>query len=158
MKKRPSSSTSHPVRSVGDTKSAAGKKAAPVASATPRPVHRLHPTKRDEESAALEVITIPPTGSDEPPVSTAQESLKRVRFGYFQPDAKEVFVAGSFNNWNPRATPMKRDSIGDWSVEVRLPPGEYRYRLLVDGEWRDDPSAQLTAMNSYGAFDAVVVV
>ena len=97
-------------------------------------------------------------GSDEPPLSTAQETLKRVRFGYFHPDAQEVFVAGSFNNWNPRATPMGRDSLGDWSVEVRLPPGEYRYRFLVDGEWRDDPSAQLTAMNSYGGFDAVVVV
>ena len=84
--------------------------------------------------------------------------LQPVRFGYFNSEAHEVFVAGSFNNWNPRATPMKRDTFGDWSVEVQLPPGEYHYRLLVDGEWRDDPSAQLTAMNSYGGFDAVVIV
>ena len=95
--------------------------------------------------------------SDEPPMGETDD-LQRVRFGYFHPDAKKVFVAGSFNNWNPRATPMKRDSVGDWSVEVRLPPGEHHYRFLVDDEWRDDPSAQLTAMNCYGGFDAVVVV
>ena len=95
--------------------------------------------------------------SDEPSIGETDD-LQRVRFGYFHPDAKKVLVAGSFNNWNPGGTPMKRDSLGDWSVEVLLPPGEYRYRFLVDDEWRDDPSAQLTAMNCYGGFDAVVVV
>ena len=48
--------------------------------------------------------------------------------------------------------------LGDWSVDVELPPGEYRYRLVVDGEWRDDPSAQQTAQNPFGGYDAVLVV
>ncbi len=81
-----------------------------------------------------------------------------MRFGYFNPDAHEVFVVGSFNNWNPRATPLKRDSLGDWSAELSLPCGEYHYRLMVDGQWRDDPNAQQTAMNAFGGFDAVLVV
>lgn len=84
--------------------------------------------------------------------------LKPVRIGYFRPEAGEVFVAGTFNDWDPRATPLKRDELGDWSVTLQLPPGEYRYRLVVDGEWRDDPCAQQTARNSFGGFDAVVAV
>ncbi len=32
----------------------------------------------------------------------------------------EVFVAGTFNGWNPKATPMRRDAKGDWSVELDL--------------------------------------
>lgn len=92
-------------------------------------------------------------GAIAPPVD-----LQRVRFGYFNPDAREVFLAGSFNDWDRRATPMKRDALGDWSVDVELPPGEYRYRLVVDGEWRDDPSAQQTAQNPFGGYDAVLVV
>ena len=84
--------------------------------------------------------------------------LKPVRFGYFNADAREVYLVGSFNNWDPHANPMTRDAMGDWSVELTLPPGEYHYRLMVDGEWRDDPNAQQTAMNVYGGFDAVVVV
>jgi 1,4-alpha-glucan branching enzyme len=84
--------------------------------------------------------------------------LQPVRFGYFRPEAHEVFLVGSFNDWDPRATPMARDALGDWSVELQLPRGDYHYRLVVDGEWRDDPSAAQTAMNPFGGFDAVVAV
>lgn len=107
---------------------------------------------------ALEVTREFPVKSLESPATAAPVELKPVRFGYFNPDAREVFVVGSFNDWQQRANPMKRDAIGDWSVELSLPPGEYHYRLIVDGEWHDDPNAQQTAMNSYGSFDAVVVV
>jgi 1,4-alpha-glucan branching enzyme len=71
---------------------------------------------------------------------------------------REVFAVGSFNGWNPRATPLQRDSFGDWSVTLQLPPEEYRYRLIADGEWRDDPLAQRTATIPFGGFDAVIVV
>jgi hypothetical protein len=53
---------------------------------------------------------------------------------------------------------MHRDELRDWSVEIELPTGEHRYRFLVDGEWRDDPSAQQTAQNPFGGFDAIMVV
>jgi hypothetical protein len=89
---------------------------------------------------------------------TAALDLHTVRIGYFRPDAHEVFVAGSFNEWDRRGTPLKRDSFGDWSVELLLPPGEHRYRLVVDGEWRDDPSAQRMDINPFGGFDAVIEV
>ena len=92
------------------------------------------------------------------PAAPAAVRPPPVRIGYFQPEAKEVFVAGSFNKWNIRATPLARDSLGDWSIELSLPPGEHRYRLIVDGEWRDDPSAQRVEANPYGGFDAVVFV
>jgi 1,4-alpha-glucan branching enzyme len=81
-----------------------------------------------------------------------------VRFGLFQSDAREVFLTGSFNEWNPRATPLKRDSLGNWSIELELPRGEHCYRFVVDGEWRDDPTAQQTVQNPFGGFDAVAVV
>lgn len=84
--------------------------------------------------------------------------LQRVRFGYFNPEAREVCLAGSFNDWDRRALPLRRDALGDWSVELELPPGEYRYRLVVDGEWRDDPAAPVTAQNPFGGYDAVLVV
>ena len=81
-----------------------------------------------------------------------------VRIGYFQPDAREVHVAGTFNDWDARATPLRRDTLGDWSVELQLPPGQHRYRLIIDGEWRDDPSAQRTSVNPFGGFDSVIEI
>jgi len=92
-------------------------------------------------------------GAGAPPIE-----LQRVRFRYVNPDAREVFVVGTFNDWDPRATPLRRDALGDWSADVELPPGEYRCRLMVDGEWRDDPSARQTAENPFGGYDAVLVV
>ncbi len=92
------------------------------------------------------------------PAGIAPIELQPVRIGYFKPEAGEVFVAGTFNDWNPRATPLRRDELGDWSVVLQLPAGEHRYRLVVDGEWRDDPCAQQTARNPFGGFDAVVTV
>ena len=81
-----------------------------------------------------------------------------MRLGIFHPDAREVHVAGTFNDWDPRETPLRRDALGDWSVELSLPPGEHRYRLIVDGEWTDDPSAQRMEANPFGGFDAVILV
>lgn len=115
------------------------------------PVRRARAASAPAATTLLEAIKLPPGHRDAP-------ELRHVRFGYFQADAREVFLVGSFNGWNPRATPMQRDALGDWSVELNLPPGEYRYRLIVDGQWKDDPSAQQTAMNPYGGFDAVIVL
>ena len=101
-------------------------------------------------SSALAVV--------EPPLPPAAGELRRMRFGYFKPEAREVHLVGSFNGWNPRSTPLNRDAVGDWSVEVELPTGEHRYRFVVDGEWRDDPSAQQTVLNPFGGFDGIMVV
>lgn len=79
-----------------------------------------------------------------------------VRIDYTDGAAREVLAVGSFNGWNPRATPFRRLDDGRWTVELRLAPGEYRYRLLVDHEWRDDPQARRTSPNPYGGVDAVL--
>lgn len=130
-----------------------------VASAKHRSLHvGSGSVGHGKRASAGDTAAAQPSGQSRSEVSSPDIGLKRVRFGYFNPDAREVFVAGSFNSWNPRATPMSKDALGDWSVELRLPPGEYRYRFLVDGDWHDDPLAQLTAINAFGSFDAVVSV
>lgn len=108
-----------------------------------------------ESSTRLEVITIPPLATFEPPRIS---ELRPIRFEYAQPEASAVYLAGSFNGWNPEATPFTRDSLGVWSVELGLPAGEHRYRFIVDGEWRDDPLAQQMVVNPFGGFDGLLVV
>jgi 1,4-alpha-glucan branching enzyme len=58
-----------------------------------------------------------------------------------RPDARQICIAGSFNDWHPSVTPMIRLSDGMWAKELVLPPGSYEYRFVVDGEWVDDPAA-----------------
>ena len=66
-------------------------------------------------------------------------------------------MAGSFNDWHPAATPMVRLD-GEWAKEMTLPPGRYEYRLVVDGQWIDDPAAKETVPNPFGGFNAVLIV
>lgn len=74
------------------------------------------------------------------------------------PTAQQVCIAGSFNDWQPDATPMTRRDDGQWVKELVLPPGRYEYRFLVDGEWADDPAATELIPNSFGTANAVLVV
>lgn len=81
-----------------------------------------------------------------------------VRLELTRPQAREVFVAGSFNDWQPTTTPLKSVGDGKWAVELSLPPGRYEYRFIADGEWVDDPGAKEVVPNPHGAANALLVV
>lgn len=72
--------------------------------------------------------------------------------------AHSVSVAGSFNDWHPAATPMIALGEGRWRTDLTLPPGRYEYRLVMDGQWADDPAAKETVPNPFGGVNAVVTV
>lgn len=129
-----------------------------IRSASPKKAAARSAANAGGSSTRLEVAPSSALAVIEPPLPTSAEEMRRVRFGYFKPEARDVHLVGSFNGWDRRATPMHRDALGDWSVEMELPTGEHRYRFFVDGEWRDDPTAQQTAENPFGGFDAIMVV
>lgn len=51
------------------------------------------------------------------------------------PQAKEVFVAGTFNDWNPRSHPLAPVGDGQWRLSLDLPAGLYEYKFIIDGQW-----------------------
>jgi len=82
-----------------------------------------------------------------------------VVFVTLYPRAKSVQIAGDFNNWQPQKTPMQKvGESGVWQTEMSLPVGKYRYRLVVDGQWQQDPYNGLTESNPFGDFNSVVEV
>lgn len=81
-----------------------------------------------------------------------------VQFAYFNPAAQEVFLAGTFNGWQGRTTPMVKTSGDKWCTELQLEPGRYEYRFIVDGQWQDDPMAGRFVANSFGELNCVVDV
>jgi 1,4-alpha-glucan branching enzyme len=83
---------------------------------------------------------------------------KRIEFTLKAPRAHSVTVAGSFNDWEPAKTPLRKGKGGLWRTSLLLSPGRYVYRFVVDGQWRSDPNAKESAANEYGATNSVVEV
>jgi 1,4-alpha-glucan branching enzyme len=83
---------------------------------------------------------------------------KRVEFVLNVPQARSAAVAGSFNNWNPKQTPMRKESGNVWKTTVSLPPGRHQYRFVVDGQWISDPNARESVRNDFGSTNSVLVV
>jgi chromosome partitioning protein len=82
-----------------------------------------------------------------------------VVFVTLYPRASNVQIAGDFNNWQPENSPMQKvGESGIWQMEMNLMPGRYRYRLVVDGQWQQDPYNELTELNPFGGFNSVVEV
>ncbi len=82
-----------------------------------------------------------------------------VVFATQAPGANTVALAGDFNNWQPEATPMERNGDGASFVALLpLPPGRYRYRYVVDGQWKSDPNNEYVESNPFGELNSVVEV
>lgn len=88
----------------------------------------------------------------------ANRESQRVLLELVWPGAEAVCIAGSFNDWHPRASPMLHLSDGTWAKELVLAPGSYEYRFVVDGEWVDDPMAADYIPNPFGGMNAVLTV
>ncbi len=72
---------------------------------------------------------------------------------------REVAVAGDFNQWSPERLPLRIDPKQEClSARVELPPGRYRYRLVIDGMWRADPYNARQELDANGEPYSVLVI
>jgi 1,4-alpha-glucan branching enzyme len=106
---------------------------------------RLRPTRTAATSSKKH--TTPPKALASP-----------VRFEFCHPTARRVCVAGSFNDWNPSATPLVPLGGHKWLRMLWLPPGAYEYLFVADGVWYFDPLAKDYLPNVYGTLNAVIEV
>lgn len=88
-----------------------------------------------------------------------RQTEEGVRFVLQAPGASSVRLAGDFNNWSSEATPMVTSNGHDaFSVVMKLEPGRYRYRYVVDGRWWNDPHNTYVESNPFGELNSVVEV
>ena len=85
-------------------------------------------------------------------------SKQRVTFSFNGPEAHSVQLAGDFTGWEKWAVSLEKDKSGVWKKTVMLTPGRYEYRLLVDGQWCDDPQCATRQANQFGGENCVCVV
>lgn len=64
-----------------------------------------------------------------------------ILFSLVAPEANEVELVGSFNNWDrEHGLKLSRRGNGVWHTTVALEPGRHLYKFVVDGVWRPDPA------------------
>ena len=89
----------------------------------------------------------------------AREILKQVKFKYRTEPGADVYIVGSFNDWNPRQTRLRDESgNGRYQASLALAPGRYEYKFVVNGKWRIDPKCQDPIVNRFNTLNGVVTV
>lgn len=88
----------------------------------------------------------------------ARQFGNSIRFVTLYPRAEKVQIAGDFNNWKPQQTIMQPGKDGKWELAMELAPGKYRYRMVVDGQWQQDPYNENAELNPFGEYNSILEV
>jgi hypothetical protein len=101
------------------------------------------------------VATVAPAGK-----TRCEPQVVLVRFMLQSPAARTVSLAGDFNGWSLKRTPLTDpDGDGTWTVTLPLRPGRYQYKFLVDGQrWTVDPGAPTHLPDGFGGQNSLLVL
>jgi Glycogen recognition site of AMP-activated protein kinase len=92
------------------------------------------------------------------PSRPSRSELKITEFHLRVPFAESVKLAAEFTDWEKFPLDLIKSEDGVWHTNVPLPPGQYAYRFIVDGQWYDDPHPVQLVPNPFGTINAVVKV
>ncbi|MBF0483269.1 MAG: AAA family ATPase [Candidatus Omnitrophica bacterium] len=86
------------------------------------------------------------------------QDVLMARFKVDAPQAKTVYLTGSFNDWTIDENFRMRRENGSWDIQVPLRPGKYKYQFVVDGVWKADPVNVQQERNSFGDVNSIVEI
>ncbi len=72
---------------------------------------------------------------------------------------RRICVAGTFNNWSPDRHPMRRrEALGVHELTIETGPGDFQYRLVIDGRWAADVHNAAAVQNEFGDLNSLIRV
>ncbi len=83
---------------------------------------------------------------------------RSVTFVMYEPSAKTVEIAGSFNNWERLQMFRNPTEPGMWGVRYTLKPGRHQYKYVVDNRWMPDPENYSPADDGNGNVNSTFVI
>lgn len=84
--------------------------------------------------------------------------LHRVELSFQDHFDRNLKVAGEFNDWIPDEGIETVEKNGTLHKIFFAPPGEYQYRLVIDGKWRNDPTNPEQVLNPMGVHNSMLRV
>lgn len=79
-------------------------------------------------------------------------------FRFHADPGKKIFIANTFNAWEPKKSRLKENAADEYSAVLLLPAGRHEYKFVVDDEWCMDPWNPETIPNDHGSTNNVIVV
>ena len=89
---------------------------------------------------------------------SAQRTAREVPIVVRAKGASEVIVTGDFTQWSRDGIRLRKGPSEEFRTILELEPGEYQYRLVIDGVWQEDPQALRSVPNPYGGQNSVLKV
>lgn len=107
------------------------------------------------ETTQTDVLDIPPLENFLAPRRVGSGVL----FSLYEPNAKQVYLSGDFNNWSSSEDFMyDSDGNGLWQRMIPLKNGKHRYKYVIDGEYIVDPNNPSTESDEIGTPYSLVEV
>ena len=90
-------------------------------------------------------------------MQTSMKGRKRVKFSIAAEPHSTVYVAGTFNGWNPRKHRLNF-AHGVYSAYGLLRPGKHEYKFVINDRWLSDPKCEDWTPDGHGALNSVITV
>jgi 1,4-alpha-glucan branching enzyme len=88
------------------------------------------------------------------PAAPTSSEPRETLFHLAAQSARNVLLAADFTGWDHAPIKMVKAIGGIWHAKVRLPPGKYRYRFLID----HGTSGKADCVLPFGTLSGVVEV
>jgi hypothetical protein len=87
-----------------------------------------------------------------------EHPLRPYRFVIYQPNAKQVELAGSFSGWKKIPLRLAGQS-GYWETTLELAEGEHRFSYIIEGDRRlTDPTIAVREIDDFGGENSILQV
>ncbi len=86
-----------------------------------------------------------------------RETGRAIQFEIAAEPGNQVYVAGTFNNWDPTTHPLNHHpEDGVFRATLLLPVGTHEYKFLVNGVWYMDEKCPQCVPNAHGTLNSVI--
>ena len=84
--------------------------------------------------------------------------MRRIILSYASSLGEDIRLAGEFNEWVPDGGIETVREDGQIRKILHVGPGDYQYRLVVNGNWCNDPQNPRRVLNGLGVHNSLLHV
>lgn len=119
----------------------------------------MRKVKKSAADAVETVVTKKAPAKAAKKSAAKKPALASVQFTFRADPGKQVFLSGDFLNWDPAGKALTdKKNEGVYSATMKLAPGRYEYKFVVDGVWCVDPECADFVQNDQGTLNSVIEV